>query len=67
MNFRDAIFEIKTNKEKELKILKSKINLLEFEIEILEIGFTQKLSEISDENKLEMVALFEDMLKTNEQ
>ncbi len=66
MNFRDAIFEIKTNKEKELKILKSKINLLEFEIEILEIGFTQKLSEISDENKLEMVALFEDMLKTNE-
>jgi hypothetical protein len=66
MNFRDAIFEIKTNKEKELKILKTKINLLEFEIEILEIGFTQKLSEISDENKLEMVALFEDMLKTNE-
>ena len=66
MNFRDAIFEIKTNKEKELKILKSKINLLEFEIEILEIVFTQKLSEISDENKLEMVALFEDMLKTNE-
>ncbi len=67
MNFRDAIFSVIKRKEKELKILEEKQNLLKFEIKVLIIAFQQKLLEMGKEELKEMRGVIKDIIDKDEE
>jgi hypothetical protein len=65
--FRDAIFSVIKRKEKELKILEEKQNLLKFEIKVLIIAFQQKLLEMDKEELKEMRGVIKDIIDKDEE
>lgn len=62
MNFREAIFEIKSSKEKEMKLLQAQLDVTKMEVEILENIFNRDNKMMSDDEKREMLETLKSIL-----
>ena len=63
MDHRNLIFNLIENKKKELKILKCKSDLIEYEIHFLDLIFNLNLNKISDLEKSEISKFLKDLYK----